>query len=99
MRSDRPLPELDLGSVGAGCDDGRQSDHCRRVTQWMCSFITSVAVMTPNPAVSRRLYLDALGLSLTAEADGYLHSEDIDGSKCFPRLAPGSGCPGLLRNP
>ena len=49
----------------------------------MCSFITSVAVMTPNPAVSRRLYLDALGLSLTAEADGYLHSEDIDGSKSF----------------
>jgi catechol 2,3-dioxygenase-like lactoylglutathione lyase family enzyme len=46
-------------------------------------FITSVAVITPNPAVSRRLYLDALGLSLTAEADGYLHSEDIDGSKSF----------------
>ena len=44
-------------------------------------FITSVAVITPNPAVSRRLYLDALGLSLTVEADGYLHSEDIDGSK------------------
>ena len=46
-------------------------------------FITSVAVITPNPAVSRRLYLDAVGLPLTAEADGYLHSEDIDGSKCF----------------
>ena len=46
-------------------------------------FITSVAVITPNPADSRRLYLDALGLSLTAEADGYLHSEDIDGSKGF----------------
>ena len=46
-------------------------------------FVTSVAVITPNPAVNRRLYLDALGLSLTAEADGYLHSEDIDGSKSF----------------
>ena len=46
-------------------------------------FITSVAVITPNPAVSRRLYLDALGLPLTVEADGYLHSEDIDGSKSF----------------
>ena len=46
-------------------------------------FITSVAVITPNPAVSRRLYLDAVGLPLTAEADGYLHSEDIDGSKSF----------------
>ena len=41
--------------------------------------ITSVAVITPEPAVSRRLYVDALGLPLTAEADGYLHSEDIDG--------------------
>jgi catechol 2,3-dioxygenase-like lactoylglutathione lyase family enzyme len=46
-------------------------------------FITSVAVITPEPAVSRRLYLDALGLPLTAEADGYLHSEDIDGCKSF----------------
>ena len=44
-------------------------------------FVTSVAVITPNPAVSRRLYPDALGLPLTVEADGYLHSEDIDGSK------------------
>ena len=44
-------------------------------------FVTSVAVITPNPAESRRLYLDALGLPLTVEADGYLHSEDIDGSK------------------
>jgi catechol 2,3-dioxygenase-like lactoylglutathione lyase family enzyme len=46
-------------------------------------FITSVAVITPEPEVSRRLYLDALGLPLTAEADGYLHSEDIDGCKSF----------------
>ena len=46
-------------------------------------FITSVAVITPEPAVSRRLYADALGLPLTAEADGYLHSEDIDGCKSF----------------
>ena len=46
-------------------------------------FITSVAVITPDPAVSRRLYVGALGLPLTAEADGYLHSEDIDGCKSF----------------
>ena len=46
-------------------------------------FITSVAVITPEPAVSRRLYVDALGLPLTAESDGYLHSEDIDGCKSF----------------
>ena len=46
-------------------------------------FITSVAVITPDPDVSRRLYVDALGLALTAEGDGYLHSEDIDGCKSF----------------
>jgi len=61
-------------------------------------FITSVAVITPNPAVSRRLFLDALGLPLTVEADGYLHSEDIDGTRSFGVLASCSGCRGLLRN-
>jgi hypothetical protein len=33
-------------------------------------FITSVAVITPDPKVSRGLYVDALGLPLTAEGDG-----------------------------
>jgi catechol 2,3-dioxygenase-like lactoylglutathione lyase family enzyme len=46
-------------------------------------FITNVAVITPEPAVSRRLYVDGLGLPLTEEGDGYLHSEDIDGCKSF----------------
>jgi catechol 2,3-dioxygenase-like lactoylglutathione lyase family enzyme len=46
-------------------------------------FITSVAVITPDPAVSRRFYVDALGLPLIAEGDAYLHSEDIDGCKSF----------------
>lgn len=46
-------------------------------------FITSVAVITPDPSVSRRLYVDALGLPLTAEGDDYLHSEGIDGSRSF----------------
>ena len=47
-------------------------------------FITSVAVITPDPSVSRRFYVDALGLPLTAaEGDDYLHSEDIDGCKHF----------------
>jgi catechol 2,3-dioxygenase-like lactoylglutathione lyase family enzyme len=47
-------------------------------------FIASVAVITPNPSVSRRLYVDALGLPLgAAEGSNYLHSEDIEGSKHF----------------
>ena len=46
-------------------------------------FITSVAVIAPDPSLSRGLYVDALGLALTAEPDGYLHSEQIAGSKSF----------------
>jgi catechol 2,3-dioxygenase-like lactoylglutathione lyase family enzyme len=46
-------------------------------------FITSVAIITADPAVSRMLYVDALALPLTVEGDGYLHSEDIDGCNSF----------------
>ncbi|HEV7147090.1 MAG TPA: glyoxalase [Pedococcus sp.] len=46
-------------------------------------FIASVAVITPDTKVSRGLYVDALGLPLIAEGDGYLHSEGIDGCKSF----------------
>ena len=61
-------------------------------------FIASVAVITPDPSVSRRLYVDALGLPLTAEDDGYLHSEDIDGCKSLRGLAADSSCAGMLRH-
>ena len=47
-------------------------------------FVTSVAVISPEPDVSRRLYIDALGLPLQhGEGDDYEHSEDIDGPKHF----------------
>ena len=47
-------------------------------------FIASFAVITPDPATSRALYVDALGLPLkAAEGDDYLHSEQIGGSKHF----------------
>ena len=46
-------------------------------------FIASIAVITPDPSVSRGLYVDALGLPLTGEGEGYLHSEDIDWAKHF----------------
>jgi catechol 2,3-dioxygenase-like lactoylglutathione lyase family enzyme len=47
-------------------------------------FIASIAVITPDPAESRKLYVEALGLPLTAsEGDEYLHSEAIGGSKHF----------------
>jgi catechol 2,3-dioxygenase-like lactoylglutathione lyase family enzyme len=47
-------------------------------------FIASFAVITPEPAESRKLYVDAIGLPLTAaEGDDYLHSEQIDGARHF----------------
>ena len=47
-------------------------------------FITSMAVITPDPEQSRALYVSALGLPLEAvEGDDYLHSEHIEGAKHF----------------
>jgi catechol 2,3-dioxygenase-like lactoylglutathione lyase family enzyme len=47
-------------------------------------FISSFAVITPDSPGSRRLYVDALGLPLTAaDGDDYLHSEGIGGAKHF----------------
>jgi catechol 2,3-dioxygenase-like lactoylglutathione lyase family enzyme len=47
-------------------------------------FIASFAPITTDPAASRALYVDTLGLPLEhAEGDDYIHSEDIGGSKHF----------------
>lgn len=46
-------------------------------------FIATMATITADPAASRRLYVDAIGLPLLGEDDGYCHSEEIDGSKSF----------------
>jgi catechol 2,3-dioxygenase-like lactoylglutathione lyase family enzyme len=47
-------------------------------------FIASVAVITPDPATSRQLYVDTLGLTLSSQSDdAYLHSEEIPGAKHF----------------
>lgn len=47
-------------------------------------FIASMAVIAPDPADSRKLYVDALGLPLeAAEGDDYFHSEHIAGSRHF----------------
>ncbi len=46
-------------------------------------FIATTAAITADPAASRRLYVDALGLPLHREDDGYHHSEQIAGSKSF----------------
>jgi catechol 2,3-dioxygenase-like lactoylglutathione lyase family enzyme len=47
-------------------------------------FIASVAVITEDPARSRQLYVEALGLPLEGTGgDEYVHSERIEGAKHF----------------
>lgn len=46
-------------------------------------FVSGVAVIAPDPASSRRLYVDALGLPLTSQGGDYFHSEQIPGTKHF----------------
>jgi len=47
-------------------------------------FVAGFAVIAPDPATSRRLYVDALGLPLEASAGSdYFHSEGIAGAKHF----------------
>jgi catechol 2,3-dioxygenase-like lactoylglutathione lyase family enzyme len=44
-------------------------------------FVTSVSVITPDPAASRRLWIEALGLPLEPMGGGYLASERIGGCR------------------
>ena len=47
-------------------------------------FIASVSVITPDPARSSELYLEALGLPLQPDDTGeYLHSEELAGARHF----------------
>jgi catechol 2,3-dioxygenase-like lactoylglutathione lyase family enzyme len=46
-------------------------------------FVSGVAMITPDPPESRKLYVDALGLPLEHKADEYWASEKIPGSKHF----------------
>jgi catechol 2,3-dioxygenase-like lactoylglutathione lyase family enzyme len=46
-------------------------------------FVASVAVVAADPPKSRELFMDALGLPLEGEGDGYYSSGNIPGSKHF----------------
>jgi catechol 2,3-dioxygenase-like lactoylglutathione lyase family enzyme len=47
-------------------------------------FIASMSVIAAEPAESRTLFVEALGLPLkAAEGDDYFHSEEIGGAKHF----------------
>jgi catechol 2,3-dioxygenase-like lactoylglutathione lyase family enzyme len=44
-------------------------------------FVSTIAVITPDPPRSRRLYVDTLGLPLAGE--DYLHSDQVPGTRHF----------------
>ena len=46
-------------------------------------FVASIAVITADPGASLKLYVDAFGLPLQSQGDGYYHSEKIEGTKHF----------------
>jgi catechol 2,3-dioxygenase-like lactoylglutathione lyase family enzyme len=47
-------------------------------------FLSTIAVIAPDPADSRKLYVDALGLPLESRGDSeYHHSDQIRGCKHF----------------
>ena len=46
-------------------------------------FITSVAAVVADPPLSRRLFIETLGLPLEGEGDGYYSSGNVPGSKHF----------------
>src|SRR5437764_12512740 len=46
-------------------------------------FLSTVAVIAPDPSASRKLYVDALRLPLESQGGDYHHSEQIDGCKSF----------------
>ena len=46
-------------------------------------FVSGVAVIAPDPARSRSLYVDTLGLPLTSQGGDYFHSEQVPGVRHF----------------
>jgi catechol 2,3-dioxygenase-like lactoylglutathione lyase family enzyme len=66
-------------------------------------FVTSVAVIAPDPRESRRLFVDTIGLPLEGEGeDGYFHSERVGGVNHFgvwPLAQAAEACFGVERWP
>jgi catechol 2,3-dioxygenase-like lactoylglutathione lyase family enzyme len=65
-------------------------------------FLSTVAVIAPDPAASRELYVSSLGLPLEGEGNGYYHSEQIAGCKSFgiwPLSQAAESCLGTPRWP
>lgn len=63
-------------------------------------FVASIAPVTADPAASRRLYVDTVGLPL--EGEDYIHSENVSGSRHFgvwPLAQAAEGCFGTSEWP
>jgi catechol 2,3-dioxygenase-like lactoylglutathione lyase family enzyme len=45
-------------------------------------FLSTLALIAPDPPASRKLYVDALGLPLGGEGD-YVYTDQVEGSKHF----------------
>jgi catechol 2,3-dioxygenase-like lactoylglutathione lyase family enzyme len=66
-----------------GLTDTALSAAARRLRHMNVVFIASMAVVAADPPQSRKLFMDALGLPLEGEGDGYYSSGSIPGSKHF----------------
>ena len=65
-------------------------------------FLSTVAVIAPDPPASCKLYVDALGLPLESEGGDYHHSEQIAGCKSFgiwPLAQAAEACLGTPQSP
>jgi catechol 2,3-dioxygenase-like lactoylglutathione lyase family enzyme len=65
-------------------------------------FLSTLAVIAPDPAASRDLYVGALGLPLEGEASDYQHGEEVAGCKSFgiwPLSQAAEACFGTPRWP
>jgi hypothetical protein len=71
----------------------------------MIEFLSTVAVIAPDPPHSRKLYVDALGLPLAGEASGYsertyatMSSSSSSGPRCWPCRSRTAGRAGAQRS-
>jgi catechol 2,3-dioxygenase-like lactoylglutathione lyase family enzyme len=65
-------------------------------------FLSTVAVIAPDPPASARLYVDVLGLPLESHGGEYRHSEHVDGCRSFgiwPLSQAAEACFGTPRWP
>ena len=62
---------------------GEATGGSHRLRHMNVLFVASVAVIAADPPQSRKLFIDALGLPLEGEGDGYYSSGNVPGSKHF----------------